>query len=294
MLFLPEACCPIQCNTHLNPTLNCRNWSEGDMGEVNTFERLRRLLECQICFNVLSVPVAVCRDNGHAVCTACSLFLKSCPFCKSLWSTGRHTLLSDIIHTVLPECRHCHKQQDAFLLAEHEESCSQMSVQCFIFNRYGSCPSRIYRNAFWNHVTKKHSTGTVLAITEGKLFYLPVRKVFHNKNFTVLFTMDHGVGRQQTQMILRIYGDLDERLLHVSLNSIQNRKNIGFAFFVFLDGCMKGQIFGNCLPISAVPQRANIHPEKHAGGGVAFPKTSKIFTDPDWEYYDLSLKVYLK
>lgn len=71
---------------------------------IGVYLKLLSVLECPVCLEYLTKPVAMCNE-GHALCSKCKSSISSgCPLCRSPISSTRGLILDQIIETLLYPC----------------------------------------------------------------------------------------------------------------------------------------------------------------------------------------------
>ncbi|XP_014282821.1 uncharacterized protein [Halyomorpha halys] len=70
---------------------------------IGVYLKLLSVLECPVCLEYLTKPVALC-NGGHALCSKCKSSITSCPLCRNPISSTRGLILDQIIETLLYPC----------------------------------------------------------------------------------------------------------------------------------------------------------------------------------------------
>ncbi|XP_066904300.1 uncharacterized protein [Halyomorpha halys] len=70
---------------------------------IDAYLRLLNVLECPVCLDYLTKPVALC-NTGHAVCSKCKSYIRNCPICRNRMSSTRGIITDQIIESLLYPC----------------------------------------------------------------------------------------------------------------------------------------------------------------------------------------------
>lgn len=93
---------------------------------------LSTLLECPVCFEVLTPPIYQCKV-GHNVCRACKEKIKVCPLCRQNL-VGRNVTIEHISNNLLRECPNkssgCMEMVGLDDIASHERICPFRKYEC--------------------------------------------------------------------------------------------------------------------------------------------------------------------
>ncbi|XP_066254915.1 E3 ubiquitin-protein ligase sina-like [Euwallacea similis] len=99
-----------------------------------------KLVECPICLEIISPPIAHCQNAGHAMCKTCfnASTLNRCPICTGPMSDTRHVVFEQLLEnfrtTLLTTCRYTYKGCKYDISSgnkdSHERECKFRTFKC--------------------------------------------------------------------------------------------------------------------------------------------------------------------
>lgn len=130
--------------------------SQMDLVSLNRV--LSTLLECPVCFEVLSPPIYQCKV-GHNVCRACKEKIKVCPLCRQNL-VGRNVTIEHISNNLLRECPNkssgCMEMIGLDDLGSHERICPFRKYDCIPGKNNLMCVWSGARSEILNHMRVAH------------------------------------------------------------------------------------------------------------------------------------------
>nr|CAD7588560.1 unnamed protein product [Timema genevievae] len=151
-------------------------WSYGlrmELLELKHYEELIGMLECPVCFNLMSAPILQC-DNGHIICAACKPRLPQCPTCRSEFLETRNKiaegLAENLPHPCINSDEGCNEKVQLKKMAQHNSLCSFRIYDCIPCKNIG-CTWQGRRLGIIPHMKEAHKGMAWMIWKNESLFY---------------------------------------------------------------------------------------------------------------------------
>lgn len=96
-------------------------------------ESFKKLLECPVCYEILTPPVETC-DNGHLTCQHCRSLLENCPTCRGNFISFKNIIFNQVLESLPEYCEFanygCEKIVSSSEKAAHAAVCNYKLVSC--------------------------------------------------------------------------------------------------------------------------------------------------------------------